>query len=136
MVLGFRSAVPPHTYQERRIKILHCSRESQGTADGIGRRHSHQPAHIGLYECLKAALIERLSDSVSKRVEKLLETQDLGDRKPSQLLRDMRKLAGSAVSDDFLTTMWKNRLPANMRAILVLADVKDVNKLMETASTR
>jgi hypothetical protein len=43
------------------------------------------------------------------------------------------EITGSAVSDDFLTTMWKNRLPAIMRAILVSADVKDVNKLMETA---
>jgi hypothetical protein len=90
------------------------------------------PPKTGLYECLKAALIERLSDSDSKRVEKPLEAQDLRDRKPSQLLRDMRKLAGSAVSDDILTTMWKNRLPANMRAILVAADVKDINKFIET----
>jgi hypothetical protein len=91
------------------------------------------PPKTGLYECLKAALIKRLFDSDSKRVEKLLEAQDLGDKKPSQLLRDMRKLAGSAFSDDFLTTIWKSRLPVSMRAILSAADVKDVDKLMETA---
>jgi hypothetical protein len=84
----------------------------------------------GLYEYLKAALIKRLSDSDSKRVQKLLEAQDLGDKIPSQLLRDMRKLDGSAFSDDFLTTMWKSRLPVNMRTILSAADVKDVDKLM------
>jgi hypothetical protein len=84
------------------------------------------------YECLKAALIKKLSDSDSKRVEKLLEAQDLEDKKPSQLLRDMRKLAGSAISDDSFTTMWKSRLPVNMRAILSAADVKDVDKLIDS----
>jgi tRNA A37 N6-isopentenylltransferase MiaA len=75
------------------------------------------PPKSELYECLKGALIDRLSNSDSRRMEKLLEVQadsrrmekllevqDLGDRTPFQLFLDMRKLAGSAVSNDFLTT--------------------------------
>jgi hypothetical protein len=38
------------------------------------------------YECLKAALIKRLSDSDNKRMEKLLEAQDLGDKKTLQAI--------------------------------------------------
>jgi tRNA A37 N6-isopentenylltransferase MiaA len=57
-------------------------------------------APTGLYETLKRELINRLSDSDSRRVEKLLEAHDLGDRTPSQLYRDMKKLATPAISDE------------------------------------
>jgi hypothetical protein len=91
------------------------------------------PPTTGFYDYLKRALIDRLPDFDRRRVKKLLEAQDLGDRTSSQLFRDMKKLTNSAVSDDSLVTMWKNRLPANMRAILASTDIRDANKLMEMA---
>jgi hypothetical protein len=36
---------------------------------------------------------------------------ELGDKKPSQLLREMRMLAGTQVKDDFLKTIFIQRLP-------------------------
>ena len=54
------------------------------------------------YDALKKLLITRLTDSNSKRVQKLLETEELGDRTPSQFLRHLRKIAGAGVSEDFL----------------------------------
>jgi hypothetical protein len=85
------------------------------------------------YENVKKELIRRLSDSDEARVQKLLEAQDMGDRIPSQFFRDMKKLATSSVSDSFLLTMWKNRLPATMRAILAPAKSKDPSELTEMA---
>jgi hypothetical protein len=41
----------------------------------------------------------------------------MGDRKPSQFLRQLRSLIPD-VPDDFLHTIWSNRLPSNIQAIL------------------
>ncbi|KAJ8914237.1 hypothetical protein NQ315_003602 [Exocentrus adspersus] len=58
-------------------------------------------------------LIKCLSDSSTQRVRKLLESEELGDRTPSQFLRQLRNLAGNNVPDDFIKTLWMNRLPAS-----------------------
>jgi hypothetical protein len=41
----------------------------------------------------------------------------MGDRKPSQFLRQLRRLVQD-VPDDFLRSIWSSRLPPNVRAIL------------------
>lgn len=67
-------------------------------------------------------LINRLSrefqESESRKITRLLSELDLGDKKPSQLLREMRSLAGNQVKDDFLKTIYLQRLPANLRTIV------------------
>lgn len=52
------------------------------------------------------------------RIRKLLSEIQLGDVKPSQLLRKMRELAGKSLSDDFLTTLWFQRLPSEIQTVL------------------
>jgi hypothetical protein len=44
-------------------------------------------------------------------------TLEIGDRKPSQFLRQLRTLLPD-VPDDFLRTIWSSRLPSNIQAIL------------------
>ena len=58
------------------------------------------PPENSQYEALKAALIKRLSDSSSMRVRKLLEGEEIGDRTPSQFLRNLRNLAGTSVNEE------------------------------------
>ena len=43
---------------------------------------------------------------------------EIGNKKPSVLLREMRNLANGNVTDDFLRTMWLQRLPTQTQAIL------------------
>ncbi|XP_067204436.1 uncharacterized protein [Linepithema humile] len=76
------------------------------------------PPTCGKYEAVKRALIQRLSDSQEHRIRQLLEREELGDRKPSQFLRHLRTLAGNAVPDQLLRTLWLGRLPAQMQIIL------------------
>ncbi|XP_076176653.1 uncharacterized protein LOC143151438 [Ptiloglossa arizonensis] len=85
------------------------------------------------YEAIKRELIKRLSDSDTTRVRKLLETEEIGDRTPTQFWRHLRKLAGSSVSDDFLTEIWKNRLPVKTQLVLAATSDKDGTKLAEIA---
>ncbi|XP_076660932.1 uncharacterized protein LOC143364515 [Halictus rubicundus] len=70
------------------------------------------------YEQIKTALIKRLSDSDGTRVRKLLEAEEIGDRTPTQFWRHIKKLAGTSVNDEFLTEIWKNRLPVWTQQVL------------------
>ena len=91
------------------------------------------PPDTKKYEAIKAELIKRLSDSGTTRVRKLVETEEIGDRTPSQFWRHLKDLAGSAVNEDFLTEMWKNRLPSKMQLVLAATSDKDGAKLAEIA---
>lgn len=76
------------------------------------------PPNEDKYSTLKQRLIQEFSDSENLQIRKLLSELQLGDDKPSHLLRKMRELAGTALSDDFLKTLWFQRLPTDMQSIL------------------
>lgn len=70
------------------------------------------------YDKIKQRLIEHFSVSEENRIKQLLNNLDIGDKKPSALLREMRMLANGGVTADFLQTMWMQRLPPQTQAIL------------------
>ncbi|CAH8444494.1 unnamed protein product, partial [Schistosoma intercalatum] len=71
------------------------------------------------YDKIKAAVIQRTSLSDEKRLQQLLTSCELGDKRPSQLLRHMRQLAGPYKLDEtLLKQMWSQRLPHSVRQIL------------------
>ncbi|XP_075151198.1 uncharacterized protein LOC142225307 [Haematobia irritans] len=76
------------------------------------------PPERDLYNSLKNALLAEFQDSEEKRLQKLMENVDLGDRKPSAMLRDMRQLASGKVSEEMLRSLWFQRLPATIKAVL------------------
>ena len=72
------------------------------------------------YSILKEQLIKRTSASEQKRVQMLLTEEELGDKKPSQLLRRMRQLLGERkLEDGILKQLFLQRLPSNAQLILV-----------------
>ncbi|CAH8668264.1 unnamed protein product [Schistosoma bovis] len=54
------------------------------------------------YDKIKAAVIQRTTVSDEKRLQQLLTSCDLGDKRPSQLLRHMKQLAGPYKLDEAL----------------------------------
>jgi len=78
------------------------------------------PPATDKYAALKERVMECYADSESKRLQTLLQGISLGDRRPSQLLREMRDLAGERMDDSLLKDLWLQRLPAHVRAVLVL----------------
>lgn len=48
-----------------------------------------RPPPTDKYETLKKVLIKRFSDSEEQQMHRLLNEMELGDKKPSQLLREM-----------------------------------------------
>lgn len=100
------------------------------------------------YNTLKAQLIKRTAASEQRKLQQLISGEELGDRKPTQLLRRMQQLLGdklgaSADTNSFLRELFLQRLPANVRMVLAsadstttldkLADMAD--KVMEVAAT-
>ena len=97
-----------------------------------------KPPHDHPYDVLKAQLIKRTAASEQRKLQQLISGEELGDRKPTQLLRRMQQLLGdklgSADNSHFLRELFLQRLPANVRMVLASTDATmDVNKLAELA---
>lgn len=70
------------------------------------------------YQAIMLRLIKQFTPSDYKKIKSLLEELTLGDRKPTDLLRKMRELAGKTCTDDFLRTLWLQRLPHTIHTVL------------------
>lgn len=91
-----------------------------------------QPPANDKYNALKTRLIADFSDSEQRRMKAVLSELTLGDDKPSHLLRKMKQLAGKTVGEDFLKTLWLQRLPAQVQTILSVSE-DNLDKLAQMA---
>lgn len=64
------------------------------------------------YEYIKTNVIEHFADSEQRRLNRLLSELPLGDKKPSELYFEMKRVAGSTLGDAALKGLWTQRLPA------------------------
>lgn len=90
------------------------------------------PPAAQMYETLKDRLQERFAESDERRFKRLLNNIELGDKRPSHLWREMRELAGNRLTDEFLRSLWLQRLPSQAQAILS-SDDGDIPRLLTTA---
>jgi len=74
------------------------------------------------YESIKHRLINAFSQSQERRVLKLLEETQLGDSRPSQLLRHMQTASDGSLSEQVLKTVWLRALPNRIKNILTALD--------------
>lgn len=79
------------------------------------------PPATDKYETLKTRLIAEFSASETEQIRRLISGLHLGDEKPTHLLRKMRELGGKGITDDFLKTLWLQRLPPEIQAILSIS---------------
>ncbi|CAN7938082.1 unnamed protein product, partial [Ixodes hexagonus] len=97
-----------------------------------------------LYDALKAAILERTMLSERKRLQQLVSAEELGDRRPSQLLRQMQALLGERAAtfdSQFLKEQFLQRLPPSVQMILATASdlslpalALHTDKIMEVAN--
>lgn len=80
------------------------------------------PPDTDKYQTLKSRLIADFSDSEQRKIKAVLSELVLGDDKPSHLLRKMKQLAGKTLGEDFLKTLWLQRLPTQAQAILSVSE--------------
>lgn len=92
------------------------------------------PPSEGKYQKLKDTLINRFSASKEQRVRQLLSDEELGDKKPSQILRHLRSLAGNTFSNDnILRQLWLRRLPQHVQGILAVQADLTLDKIADIA---
>ncbi|XP_058130143.1 uncharacterized protein LOC131286271 [Anopheles ziemanni] len=71
------------------------------------------------YEFAKRTIIAHYEESQRSRLQRLLSDMVLGDRKPSQLLAEMRRTANGAMSDSMLLDLWIGRLPPHIQCAVI-----------------
>lgn len=103
----------------------------QATAEQLADLIENMP-QTAPYQTLKETAIRRFSDSGEQKLRSLLTGMELGDQRPSQLLRAMRDLARGALSDDALKTLWLQRLPIASQTALS-ASKDELDQLAELA---
>ncbi|RLU21744.1 hypothetical protein DMN91_006120 [Ooceraea biroi] len=109
--------------------IRHLDEETMtAVADAL-----ESPPASDKYTHLKSVLIERFTDSQEKQLRKLLLGIELGEKKPSVLLREMRTLSGANATDGLLRTLWIQRLPERIQELLTMFDEASLTKLADCA---
>ena len=71
------------------------------------------------YIVFRVVLIRRIAEFDTSRIQQLLSSAQLGDKKPSQLLRHMERLVGAKTIDpSLLRQLFLQRLPTNIVMVL------------------
>ncbi|XP_075556504.1 uncharacterized protein LOC142588546 [Dermacentor variabilis] len=93
------------------------------------------PPAENAYQTLKETLIRRVTPTEPGRLQQLLREAELGDRRPSRLLRYMQQLAGDATASDgrLVRELFLQRLPKNIRIGLTASGETDLAKMAELA---
>lgn len=92
-----------------------------------------EPPATKKFDALKARLLTIYEESKNRQLQKLISEMELGDQKPSQLLRRMRELAKDKIPDDTLRILWQGHLPSSIRAVLAVSDTKSLDNLSTIA---
>ncbi|XP_054746120.1 uncharacterized protein LOC129250524 [Anastrepha obliqua] len=88
------------------------------------------PASVGKYDALKQRLIGEFGESNEKWLRRLVESCELGEKKATSLLREMKDLANQQLGIDMLKSLWLRCLPVHVQQILatIEGDVDDLTK--------
>lgn len=82
---------------------------------------------------LKQALISRCTDTEEQRIRKLLTGLELGDQKPSVLLRKIKAMASSNTADKIIKELWVQQLPVATQSILQVMTTATIDELATAA---
>ncbi|GFW95379.1 transposon Tf2-9 polyprotein [Trichonephila clavipes] len=92
------------------------------------------PDETDPYGAIKAQLIQRTGESSQQEIRKLLTGEELGDRKPSELLRTMnRRAASHNVPKELMLELFLQQLPTAVQTILASITPITVEKAAEVA---
>ena len=87
------------------------------------------------YTTLKDTLIHRTTESATQRLQKALASTEIGDAKPTQVLRMLQQqLDGMEPPDNMLKQVFLQKLPVTVRSIVAAnSDVMDITQIAELA---
>lgn len=73
------------------------------------------------YQFAKRTILTHFEESQRSRLHRLLSGMELGDRKPSQLLAEMRRASNGAMVESLLVDLWIGRLPQHVQSAVIAA---------------
>lgn len=88
-----------------------------------------RPPETKKYETLKARLISIYEESNAQKLKTLLGDLELGDLKPSHLLRRMKDLANNQLSEDAIKIIWEQKLPKQIQTVLPACSSSNMDEL-------
>lgn len=124
------------------IDPLHCS-DDQKYRYALQQLQSADIGHLsdlllnppatGKYNALKQRLLSVYGTSEVKNFQKLISGLELGDQKPSALLRKMKELGGNMITKEGLRIEWLNNLPPHIRVTLSINSESSLDTLAAMA---
>lgn len=120
--------------QTRRFELLLDALPQEAISDV--RDILMAPRSVTPYDDIKNALLKRLVRSEESRIQELLNSAELGDRRPTQFLRHLQKLLGEkapSFDDAVLRELFLKRMPASVRIGLAVAHAQPLTQLAELA---
>lgn len=91
-----------------------------------------RPPETNKFSAIKEAVIRNFADSEQRRIRKYVSGIQLGDRKPSHLLNDLRQFGDTEQNESSLKGLWMQRLPVEVQTGLVTVQAS-LSKLAELA---
>ncbi|GFY76814.1 retrovirus-related Pol polyprotein from transposon 297 [Trichonephila inaurata madagascariensis] len=79
------------------------------------------PPAVKPYAALRTRLGSQYAETEEQRLRGLISGMQLGDRKPSRLLLEMRNKAGSRISEELLKSLFIQHLPTHVQQILAIS---------------
>lgn len=86
------------------------------------------------YDAVKNAVIRNFSESEQRRAQQFVTGLQLGDKKPSHLLNELKRMGGENQDEKLLKVLWMNRLPIQVQTCLA-AVTQPLNALAELADS-
>ena len=94
------------------------------------------PKSNSRYEDVKQIVLKAVRPSERARLEQLCGKLQLGDKRPSLLLREMQQLMGTTyMHDSLLQEFWLQRLPDYTQALLAASPAKTLSELADSADS-
>lgn len=124
----------PQPITQSQTKYNYCVAHLPPETASIVRDVIIKTGKVDPYQELKDAVIERCGESRTQEIRKLIAGEQLGDRKPSQLLRDMeRRAEAHTVSDALLLELFLQQMPCNVQRIIASVVPTTAQKAAEIA---
>ncbi|XP_042902504.2 uncharacterized protein, partial [Parasteatoda tepidariorum] len=109
----------PKPISESKTKFNYCHAHLPPEVAAVVRDVIITPDAEDPFKKLKEEIIARCGETKSQEIRRLLSGEQLGDRKPSELLRTMQRRAEShEISDSLLLELFLNQLPQHVQSIL------------------
>ncbi|XP_050317619.1 uncharacterized protein LOC126751416 [Bactrocera neohumeralis] len=81
------------------------------------------------FSYIRRKIIENFAESQQRRLQRVLKELPLGDRRPSDLYNEMRRTAGTTLSESILHDLWVSRLPPYAQAAIIATSVPISDKI-------